>query len=242
MNNGFDPHMQPAPQRDGIEMSSTTVLDMRVIVGCKVSDMRMPWGANTNFSINDLGILEVRANWKVGELEEEGYETKAIMVVRQGAQVEIPNNVSVDRIIGEFTYEDREYLICTANMDEEYTFFTILKPSWRSGGFAFHTTMRLPGKDHFVGSSATMLLEEEQDVSQTRFAAYLSFNSNVPALDCIVAVEPISPNDQSIYDIEIRPVDDIAGVRHFTINGLKECQIDLMEEVEPDDEENSADE
>lgn len=234
--NGFDPHLQPAPQFSNGEMSSTTVLDMRVIVGCKVSDMRMSWGANTSFSINDLGILEVRARWKVGELAEEGYDTKAIMVVRQGAQVEIPNNVSVDRIIGEFTYEDRDYLICTANMDEEYTYFAILKPIWCSGGFAFHTTMRLPGKDHFVGSSATMLLEEDQDVSQTRFAAYLSFNSNVPVVDCVVAVEPLSPNDQSIYDIEIRALDDIASVRPFSINGLKECQIDMMEEVEPGDE------
>lgn len=212
-------------------------LDMRRVIGIAInSDMSVPWTATIGFSINaDTGVLEVRAQWESDTDLEEEHSNQAVVVMRADGQHEVPANLSLDKIVGNFTFEGRDYFICTANIDQEHTFLSVLQPRWCSGGFTYTAKMRLPEDDAYVSSYATLLIEDDQDVTQVRFAVYLTFANSTPKNEYLVSIEPIT-QDQTMFDVEIREVEDASLVKHFTIGGLKRAVAKHIEDQLEDED------
>lgn len=229
----------PTTHDDSGYAARKMAVDMRRVTGININqDMSIPWTADIGFSINaDTGILEVRARWESDSDVEPEHCNQAIVVMRADGQHEVPTNLSLDKVVGTFVFEGRSFIICTANIDDEHTFLCVLQPQWRSGGFSYSTKMRLPKDDDYISSYATLLIEDGQDVSQVRFAVYLTFASNKPANDYLISIEPLTA-DQTMYDVEIRGLEDEALIRKFTASGLKRAIAKHLEDqmVDEDDD------
>lgn len=214
------PEITKSSLRASLDLRNITTVG--VIKGCDI-----PWSAAIKFTVNDLGIFEVRSEWDNAPADENLAEddkeffTHTIVVIQSSVMADIPNNISLDRVVGDFSFNGRDYVVCAASIDVEFTRVAVVRPVWRSGGFAYVTKAWMPPEEHFISSHATVLYEEGESISTLRFAVYMTFTSNEPTVEALISVEPCA-SDPTIYDVEIREIGAESSVAHFTVNMLRD--------------------
>lgn len=214
-----------------------TTFDMRVIgVGITMLDgIIVPYKASVGFMMNELGILEVRAYWEEKPDEERPMGMQRIVLLSENTQHEVSPDLSIEQIIGSIVFEGRTFLMCRATIEHDYTFLAVLKPQWATGGFAYKTVMRLPPPEFFINSWATFLHEEDQDITEARFVVYVVYDRRGQCKEHIVSVEP-TPHGTDYYDVFIRESTPDVIVRPMAISDLKNCSLEIEDEIEGDEE------
>lgn len=178
-----------------LDIRNTYTIDMRNIVCASYSKgFVIPWCSQVSYTINDLGILTITADWTnistEGIQEDYGnFSTNSLALLPTLGHSDIAEDMTLNKKLGTVSFEGRDYFLFLADHRVEKHYVVVLTPLWRGGKFAFEQTVMLPDIELHVGNYVSPILNGQDDLSTINFAVYISYSPAPNTLSTKVVVE-----------------------------------------------------
>jgi hypothetical protein len=235
---------------DVVDVRNTYTIDMRnVVLASYHKDFIVPWCSQVSYSLSEIGILTVHADWTDIVTPTTGKEatakdtccTNSLALIPVVGHSDIQEDLTLNKKLGTVSFDGRDYFLFLADHRIEKHYVMVLTPLWRGGKFAFEQTVMLPDIDLHIGSYVAPVIRGQDDISTINFAVYLSYTPAQNTMSTKVVVELNELGDFETRLIVEGDVEITLTVRAMSIADLK-LGLDNHIGLNDEDDEDYADE